>query len=456
MGALRVFTSQLSLQTRLLILVLGLVGLVWVAVAVSTWYDTEHELDELLDAHLSQAASLLVTRSLDDLEGDNLPAPPSLHKYQARVAFQVWHQGRLVVRSANAPDSPLGHATAPGLSRRRVSGADWVVLTTPGREPGMLVCVGELESARRHIQLASLRSVVWPMVLALPLLALGIWWSVRASVRPLNALGRGVASRHARDLEPLSAAGVPPEVRPLVEALNTLFGRIAALLASERRFTADAAHELRTPIAAIRIQAQVAQGAQDEESRARALAATVAGCDRAKRLVEQLLQLARLEGDADSAGDGADSCDLAAVAQLVLAELEAGAHARRQELVLDNAGPVVLPLSPPLAEVLLRNLVDNALRYSPAGACVRVAVIDAPVPALVVEDSGPGMPEDTLARLGERFFRVPGTGQEGSGLGWSIVQRIARLYRLGVNVDRSPWGGLRVAVTWEGGNRGRA
>jgi two-component system sensor histidine kinase QseC len=141
---------------------------------------------------------------------------------------------------------------------------------------------------------------------------------------------------------------------------------------------------------------------------------------------------------------------------LVLAELEAGAHARRQELVLDNAGPVVLPLSPPLAEVLLRNLVDNALRYSPAGACVRVAVIDAPVPALVVEDSGPGMPEDTLARLGERFFRVPGTGQEGSGLGWSIVQRIARLYRLGVNVDRSPWGGLRVAVTWEGGNRGRA
>lgn len=448
--------SGLSLQARLLATVLGLLGVVWLGVAVSTWVDTGHELDELLDAHLAQAAALLVTQRLDDLEGDNFPAPPTLHKYQTRVAIQVWHEGRLVVRSGNAPEAALGRDDRLGLRTSMVQGETWRVLTTPGREADVVIHVGELESARHDILLASLRSIAWPMVLAFPLLALGSWWAVRGAVLPLRRLGQAVAARRPESLEPLSVASVPPEVAPLVDALNDLFERMTELLASERRFTADAAHELRTPIAAIRMQAQVAQGASAEPERAQALAATLMGCDRAVRLVEQLLQLARLEGEAVRGGQAGNAgngpCDLTATARGLLADLEPLAHERGQSLVLRAHGPVSVPMPLALAQVLLRNLIDNALRYSPPGAQVQLSVQGQAAgrfATLVVEDSGPGLPPEALARLGERFFRVLGTGQSGSGLGWSIVQRLVRLYRLDLTVDRSvALGGLRVTLDW--------
>jgi two-component system sensor histidine kinase QseC len=459
------------LQARLLATVLGLLGVVWVAVAVSTWYDTKHELNELLDAHLSQAAALLVTQRVDDLEGDNLAPPPHLHKYQARVAFQVWHEGYLIVRSTNAPDTPLAGDATPGLSSWQVGGQEWRVLTTAGREADVVIHVGELESARRHILLASLRSVVWPMLLALPLLALGIWWAVRGSVRPLRELGRTVAVRQAQALGALPVQGVPPEAKPLVEALNGLFARMTELLASERRFTADAAHELRTPIAAIRMQAQVAQGARSEAERGQALADTLAGCDRAAHLVDQLLQLARLEAEAADAGvtgcaqaceTGHQTTDLAALARHLLAELAPLVRQRAQIMTLEAPESLPISMDAPLARVLLRNLVDNALRYSPEGATLQVrlepdrhstnaldSAADRTGVSLTVEDSGPGLAPEAMARPGERFFRELGTGQSGSGLGWSIVQRIARLHGLQLQVDRSPaLGGLRVRVTW--------
>lgn len=448
--------SGLTLQRRLLVTVLGLMAVVWLAVVASIWYDTGHELDELLDAHLAQAAALLATQRLDDLEGDNFPPPPTLHKYQSRVAIQVWHEGLLMVRSTNAPDAPLADHGQPGLSNQKVDGQVWRVLTTTGNEPHVVIHVGELASARHDILLASLRSVVWPMLLALPLLALGIWWSVRGAMRPLRQLGAAVAARKPESLEPLSARAVPPEVAPLVDALNGLFERMAVLLDSERRFTADAAHELRTPIAGIRMQVQVAQGARSAPERDQALAATLQGCDRATRLVEQLLQLARLEAAAARGGApdgfGGSGADLAALARSLGADMAPQALARDQHIVLETSEPVTVPMPVALAQVLLRNLIDNALRYSPDGATVRVALQPASPgqgARLVVEDSGPGLPPEALARLGERFYRVLGTGQAGSGLGWSIVQRLARLHAIGVAVDRSPvLGGLRVQLSW--------
>jgi two-component system sensor histidine kinase QseC len=186
----------------------------------------------LLDAHLAQAAALLVTQRLDDLEGDNFPPPPTLHKYQTRVAIQVWHEGKLVVRSTNAPEASLASGDVPGLRTSMVEGDAWRVLTTPGREPDVVIHVGELESARHHILMASLRSIGLPMLLALPLLALGIWWAVRGAVRPLRALGQAVAARRPQALQPLSVQAVPPEVAPLVTALNGLFERMTELLES--------------------------------------------------------------------------------------------------------------------------------------------------------------------------------------------------------------------------------
>ena len=449
-----------SLAQRLTAVVLGFVALVWLATVAIAWFVTQHELNELLDAHLAQTAALLATGEVDHNHDDALiQAPTLLHKYQSRVAFQIWHGGRLRARSADAPERPLADAGTRGLSNQRIDGKDWRVYTTLRRTDGRVedvIHVGEHASARRHVLVASVRGTLIPLLLALPLLAAGIWWSVRQALQPLRRLSDSVAARRPQALTPLAEDGVPPEVQPLVRALNGLFGRVQEQLASEQRFTADAAHELRTPIAAIRMQAQVAQGASQDAERRTALAATIAGCDRATRLVEQLLQLARLETDVADASmrEGPrGAADLAAVAAQQLQDLHAQVHARGQHIALERPPqPVMVPMSASLAAVLLRNLIDNALRYGPEGALVAVRIAPAATDSgvvLSVEDSGPGLSDETMARLGERFFRVLGSGQSGSGLGWSIVRRLARLHGLGVTLDRSPaLGGLRVTLRW--------
>ena len=440
-----------SLQTRLLTTVLALVLLAWSVAAALAWHETNEEVSDLLDAHLAQTAALLRLQPLDELDENRLNEAPELDKHQPRVVFQLWHEDQLLARSASAPQEPLTQRRKRGFADSQVDGTAWRVFVTQGRESDVRIVVGELQSVRREIVQASLTSILKPMLWAMPLLALGIWWAVRGSVRPLGRLGNAVAARQPQSLAPLSTAGVPPEVLPLVTALNELFERMARLLATEQQFTADAAHELRTPIAGIRMQAQVAQGATNAQERATALQATVQGCDRATRLVEQLLQLARL--DAEATPDRS-STPLAEVARHVAAELEATAERRQQRIVLREpmAPSVHIPLPEPLARVLLRNLLDNALRYSPEGADVQLQIneLGDGHAQLSVEDSGPGLTPEEQARLGERFFRVLGTGQSGSGLGWSIIQRIARLHHFQVGTDRSPGlGGLRVTVHWK-------
>ena len=439
-----------SLQSQLLLAVLGLVLLAWTAAAALTWHQAQDEVGDLLDAHLAQTASLLRLQQLDELNEDQLNEAPDLDKHQHHVVFQLWREGQLLARSKNAPTEPLTHQRGRGFADSQAAGKSWRVFVTQGRGGDVDILVGEQQSARQDIVRASVVGMLKPMALALPLLALGIWWVVRGLVRPLRQLGAAVSVRQPQSLVPLPTAGVPPEVLPLVSALNDLFTRMAELLVTERQFTADAAHELRTPIAGIRMQAQVAQGATQSAERAAALDATVQGCDRATRLVEQLLQLARLDAETDS--PDAAATDLGRVAHMVVADLQSAAQARGQQVLLQTPGPVNIHLTEPLAQVLLRNLLDNALRYSPDGAQVQVHITaaSAGIPArLCVEDGGPGLTNGEMARLGERFFRVLGTGQSGSGLGWSIVRRIARLHNLRLQVDRSPaLGGLRVQVSW--------
>ncbi|MCA0311512.1 MAG: two-component sensor histidine kinase [Proteobacteria bacterium] len=450
----------LSLTRRLMAMVLGFVLAAWLVTALVAWFTTEHELSELLDAHLAQTTALLLASEPDaPAEDDARPAPVLLRKYQSRVAFQIWRDGRLRARSTDAPEEPLAPAGVQGLSEQRLAGKRWRVFTAEqadARGSAITVHVAEQLSARRHVLLASLRGTLLPLLLVLPLLAVGVGWTVRRALRPLHALGHRVAARSPQALDALPRDGVPAEVQPLVRALNGLLARVAEQVAGERRFTADAAHELRTPIAAIRMQAQVAQGATQDEERRAALDATIAGCDRATRLVDQLLQLARLEADAvdTQPAAGRDTpTDLAAVAARLVQELSDAARARGQQIRLEcPPRPVDVPMSAALAAVLLRNLLDNALRYGPDGGTVAVRLLPAQAAhgvRLCVEDAGPGLSDADLARLGERFFRVLGSGQSGSGLGWSIVRRLARLHALQLHIDRSPaLGGLRVTVDW--------
>ena len=442
-----------SLQGRLLALVLGAVTLTCFAAAVLTALDARHELDELLDGHLAQAAALLVVQQArtdgdDDEHGVDAPTP---HKYAPKVAFQVWHEGKLSMRSSNAPRAPMhpdDEHFRPGLRTLAIGGERWRVFAAHGAEHDVQVYVGEQLSSRAAILRAVLRSLGLTLALALPLLALAAWAAVRGGLQPLRRLGAQLAQRQPQALQPVALPRAPTELQPLLDALNGLFGRIAALIDSGRRFTADAAHELRTPIAAIRTQAQVALGETDDGRRAHALRATLEGCDRASHLVEQLLTLSRLEADATIP---LGRIDLAALARRVAADLAPRALDRGQALAVEAEAPVPVTGNETLLAVLLRNLVDNALRYSPDGATVRVTLGAAPGAGarLRVEDSGPGLSEADRARLGERFFRVLGTAQPGSGLGWSIVRRIAAAHGAAVQVAPSAaLGGLAVTVDW--------
>jgi two-component system, OmpR family, sensor histidine kinase QseC len=439
-----VLKAPASLQGRLLWLVLGASLLVWLAAALATWTDARHELDELLDSHLAQAAALLVAQSRELDHEESIDAPP-LHRYAPRVAFQVFHEGRLVLRSANAPAEPMvdaGARTLAGFHTVLREGRSWRVFATRGAERDMLVFVGEQTGSRSSILWAVLRGMLWPIAVALPLLALVGWLAVRSGLRPLRTLGRTLAARPAEDLQPIALADAPTEMRPLLDALNNLFARIAVLLEGERRFTGDAAHELRTPIAAIRAQAQVALGAADDAERHRALQGTLAGCDRAARLVEQLLMLSRVEAEGATARQPAD---LGRVAQQVLADVAGAALTRQQVLDFEAAPGCVVAGDDALLAALCRNLVDNAIRYSPDRARIEVRVTrDGGDVVLAVDDSGAGLADAELARLGQRFFRAAGNEAPGSGLGWSIAQRIVATHGGSIRALRSSTlGGFR-------------
>lgn len=440
-----------SLQGRLLVMVIGLVAGVWLVTAVITWFDVRHELDELLDSHLAQAASLLVAQQAGELEDDDHGInAPTLHRYAPNVAFQVFHEGRLALRSSNAPAEPMLAFTGrveDGFRTIAMGGVTWRVFATHGSEQDVQVFVGEQVESRNSILWAVLRSALAPMLFGLPLLALAAWWAVRRGVAPMRALGRTLALRKPQALQTIAVDGAPSEMVPMLDALNGLFRRITELMASERRFTADAAHELRTPIAAIRTQAQVALAATDNADRSHALQATLQGCDRAARLVEQLLTLSRLESGAAPA---LVSVDLNALVRQVVADLAPQALAKRQTIEVTATGPFAVGADAMLLSVLVRNLVDNAIRYSPSDAQVSVAISSTNGGVrLSVDDSGPGMSEDNQKRLGERFFRVVGSEQSGSGLGWSIAQRIAGAHRATMHVARSSsLGGLSVGVSF--------
>ncbi len=438
-----------SLQLRLLVLLSASLTAVWLAVAVWTWVDARDEVDELMDSHLVQAASILVVQPLD-LEDDAVADAPALHKYSAKVAFQVFHEGTLVMRSANAGVEPLSDERR-GFDTVRHDGENWRVFATRGAERDVQVYVGEQVDSRNDIVWAMLRGMLLPMALALPVLAILLWWAVHRALVPLRTLSHTLGQRAPDALNSVAVPDIPTEMQPLVAELNGLLARIERMVQSERRFTADAAHELRTPIAAIRAQAQVALGAGgDAAQRDQALHTTLAGCDRAAHLVDQLLALARLEAGATA--PFRESCDLRALAQQVAADLAPAALARGQDLELEAQGDARTSVWAPAAwlTMLLRNLVDNALRNSPDGARVLVRVVCTPERVMLeVHDSGPGMASADLKRLGERFFRVLGHSQPGSGLGWSIVRRIADGTGALVVVQSSAaLGGLQVQVSW--------
>lgn len=415
-----------SLRRRLLGILSAVILTAWLATAVFSYLDARQKIDEVLDAHLAQSAALLL--ALLAKAGPHQPVADPVADV-GDVAFRALDAaGRTILRSPRFPDLPPDAAVG-GFADVTVAGTRWRVHGVRDEATERVVQVAEPYGPRIELARSVVSHLLHPVWIALPLLAVLIWLSVRWGLAPLLSLAQQLKLRDPGKLEALSEGDAPQEARPLIEALNALFARVTAMQERERRFAADAAHELRTPLAAIRTHAEVAHAARTVEERRRALESVLKGTERAAHLVDQLLVLARLEPQ--GAPPSAMRVMLRDVAARAVAECAPLAAARNVDLGLSDAEamPAVVHGDADLLAVLARNLVDNAVRYVGEGGRVDVSVLPAATGAsLVVADDGPGLPAEERPRVFDRFYRSLGTGQEGSGLGLSIVARIAELH----------------------------
>jgi len=475
-----------SIHRRLLLLVLGIVSVVWVLAGWKTYHDAQQEVAEVFDANLVQSARILtsllaheveeesevrrdvelIAREFSDSAAGDYPilkamirrygAPDSDHlrllvtsggpghRYESQFALLArYRDGAVLVKSPNAP--PLAREV-DGFSEQAMDGALWRTFSLTDADTGLTVQVAEHQAVRQKLLRQITASTLEPLLFALPLLALALWAAVGQGLRPLRRLTADLERREPDTLEPLVSSDSPVEVRPLVDALNRLFERVERSMQHERRFTADAAHELRTPLAALRAQAQVARREEDPQRRDAALGHIISGVDRATHLVEQLLTLAR--ADARQQGDVlAGRVSLRETAAAVVAEIAPWALQQTCELSLQGASGEVRG-DAVLLRILIRNLVDNAVRYSGAGSQVRVGILEARNHVVLsVDDSGPGIALDERETLQERFHRGDDITQSGTGLGLSIVRRIADLHGARVELGYADDGsGLSVKV----------
>jgi two-component system sensor histidine kinase QseC len=459
----------MSLRLRLLVSIALMTLAVWAVAAILSYRDTRQEIDRLFDAHLAESASAILVQAEherreaeaggrleddDEHEDEDDEGIDEVRKRGAllekRLLFQIWDgHGNLLLNSRSS--SPFAKTEA-GYSSLTVGGHELRVYSTWNAERSLNVQVAESAASRAVIAARSVRSVLTPIfVMLIPLLAL-LAFVIEMAIRPIQRLSREIDQRSPDDLTPVSGGDLPREIQSPVAALNRLFARLSVTLERERHFTADAAHELRTPLAAIKIQAQVAAREADDALRQHALDGVAKGVDRVTHLVDQLLTLARLDPE-----DGIPFVDvpLRDVASGVLQRLAPGAHEKSIELSLEGTDAAISG-SAALIEILVRNLLDNAIRYTPPGGSVECRIYRRDcVVCFTVVDSGPGLPKEQIERLGERFSRLSRPSGEGSGLGLSIVKRIVELHGAHIAFNgRSDGPGLSVHVEFPYNQRG--
>jgi two-component system sensor histidine kinase QseC len=465
-----------SIRTRVLVRALGALAVALTLLSLKGFLDARHETEELFDAQLARSARLIAGMLAQPMpeEGRSavqaaLDAVISLdgrpgHRYETKLAFEMVDAGGSVLfQSSSAPDGLLNalvsvstlptarplaeHLDALAGYHDVVSGAHrWrVFVLRAAPDAQRWVLTAEREDVRGElVQSIALGSLI-PDLVGLPLIALLVWLAIGSGLKPLRQMVAMIRARDPERLTPLSLAPLPSELEPVVAALNRLLAQVDHVLEREKRFLADAAHELRTPLAVLRIQAQNALEAGEPADREAALRTLHVGVERATRVVEQLLTLARLEPGAADVRHTVH--DVAACVRAELAELTPLALARDQELeyLADETADLRAPCDADALAILLRNLVGNGVRHAPQGGHVRVSLArEGECLRLAVEDDGPGVAPAERARLTERFCRLDEGG--GAGLGLSIVRRIVELHGGALRFDDSPLGGLKVIV----------
>jgi two-component system sensor histidine kinase QseC len=436
-------------------LILGLLLIGLLIMSFFNLHDSNHEIAEVYDAQLAQNARLLqgimrtpmASQELSALyQAFNLAlsqASPRVvgHPYESKIAFQVWnHQGELLVHTASAPAFTTPPST-PGFSNVvDLKSHQWRTFILDDAQYGLHIWVGEREDVRSDLVDRIVQHTLGPNLLGSLILVAVVWLAIGWGLKPLADLAATLRARHSGSLEPLHIEPLPSELEPMQAALNRMLAQIQEVLGRERRFIADAAHEMRTPLAVLRVHAQNLQEAGTEEEKRESLEYLIIGVDRTSRLVNQLLTMARLEPQAIA--PPLQTIDLTATVRDSLIQLTPWLLSKGLELSFDvSKVPYITDTDPAAINIALNNLVTNAANFSPKQGLITVRLTkDDGHFQLAVEDQGPGINEEDRERLFERFYSQG--NDQGAGLGLTIVQTIAT--RLGgrISLENIADGGL--------------
>ena len=431
-------------RTLIAWLMAGMLAIALVASA-ATYVTARREIGELQDLQLKQLA--YSTRIDDLLRGRQPgfgPRASGADDGVTELLTQIWDRDGVLVYWSR-PGSELPVTATPGYATVHVNHRDWRVYTLVQGTHALQVAqaIDEREAIATRTALRTLL----PFVVLIPLIGAMIWFAVGRGLSPLESMSRALGKRRPDAMAPLAERNVPEELKPLAASVNALLARLDAALGAQRRFTADAAHELRTPLAALKLQLDVARRVGDDPARVAAYDDLEGGVARASHLVDQLLTLARVEPEALAAR--AAPCDLVALAKDAIVARGALAAQKHVDLGLARESPATVRGDAASLAILLSNLLDNALRYTPAGGRVDVAVErdDDGAAVLSVADTGPGIPADERDRVFDRFYRGESAGATGSGLGLSIVKRVADAHGATISLGAPDHGtGLVVTV----------
>lgn len=436
---------MMSLRRRLFLLLLAATGVLWLCAVIWIYVGSRIELEHVLDTRLQEAARMVHSLvASGNVSAGVTSAPFQEAGYERQLSCQIWSlDGRLVARSSGAPDENLTQENE-GFADRDISGESWRVYTIVDATKGVRVAVGDRIGLRDRLVRDLVMGLAGPALIIIPLLGALIWLGLGRGLSPLNRAAAEIAGRDGDDMRPIADEAAPSEIRPLLHALNGLFGKVDAARKHERDITAFAAHELRTPLAGLKTQAQVALAAKDDQTRVSALRQIMVSVDRTARLTRQLLALTRL--DAMPSVGQQEIIDVGMVLQDAIKECKTPPGI---EVTIDpKLNGVQLQGDRECLYLVLRNLYENAVEYTRADGTITWSSLPNGA-GIVVEDEGPGIAEDEIPLVTQRFYRTRGTTSSGTGLGLAIVCVAAE--RLGMRLaiaNRADRHGLKCTLDW--------
>ncbi|CAB3855425.1 ATP-binding protein [Achromobacter deleyi] len=437
-----------SLRARLLLFLLAAIAVGALVQGAIAYRSTLQQADDIFDSLLQRTALSLGT-------GDGLLRMGPAHAKGSAtpvaddLIIQIWTPDGVRVFNSRSR-RPLPDQIILGFADAQVEGSTYRVYSLA--TPFQVIQVAQDMNVRKRMASALAWRTIAPIAAAAPLLMLIVWCVVSWSLRPVKRARAQVADRRPEDLSPIDVPDLPEEIRPLMQELNLLLERMRGAFALQKQFVGDAAHELRSPLAALNLQLQSLRRAGDEDSRRVAEQRLAAGIERATRLVEQLLSMARHEDTAEQ--PPAAPVDLGDVLRLALSETLAAANAKQIEVDRQGAPEAWVTGHRDALVLLARNLLDNAIKYTPAGGHIDIR-LDAQSgrAILLIDDNGPGIAAAERERVFDRFYRVEGNTQHGSGLGLAIARAIAERHGAAITLEDAPGGqGLRAKVDFPLGN----